>query len=45
VWGNPIKYFGSNSVFGKTKDEIQKNLKKKYNDNGIKIMISAFGAT
>lgn len=36
---------GSDSVFGKTKEQIQKNLKKKYNEGGVKILISAFGAT
>lgn len=45
IWADPVKYFGSDSVFGNTKDQIQKNLKKKYNDNGVKILISAFGAT
>ncbi len=45
IWADPIKYFGGDSIFGKTKEEVQLNLKKKYNDNGIKILISAFGAT
>jgi hypothetical protein len=47
IWADPVKYFGtdSNNPFGKTKDEIQKALKKNYNDNGVKILISAFGAT
>jgi hypothetical protein len=45
IWADPAKYFGTDSVFGATKDQIQKNLKKKYNDNGVKILISAFGAT
>lgn len=45
LWGDPVKYFGADSKFGTTKDQIQKNLKQKYNANGIKIMISAFGAT
>ncbi len=45
IWADPVKYFGADSIFGKTKDEIQKSLKKKYNDNGIKILISVFGAT
>ena len=45
IWDDPVKYFGENNPFGKTKNQIQKNLKKKYNDNGIKILISAFGAT
>lgn len=45
IWANPVKYFGAESQFGKTNQEIQLNLKKKYNDAGIKVMISAFGAT
>ena len=45
IWADPVKYFGDSSGFGTTKDEIQKFLKKKYNDGGVKVMISAFGAT
>ena len=30
---------------GSTTQEIQKNIRKKYNDAGIKILVSAFGAT
>lgn len=45
VWDDPITYLGSETGEGTTKDEIQKNLKKKYNDGGVKILISAFGAT
>ena len=45
LWSDPIKFFGPDSQFGKTKQEIQQNLKKRYNDAGVKIMISAFGST
>ena len=45
LWSDPLKYFGAVNPFGTTKDQIQKNLKKKYNDAGIKLLISAFGAT
>jgi hypothetical protein len=45
LWANPVKFFLNTSVFGATNDEIQKNLKKKYNDNNIKILISAFGSS
>ena len=45
IWADPVKYFGDSSGFGTTKDEIQKFLKKKYNDGGVKVFISAFGAT
>lgn len=40
-----MRYFGGASAFGSSNDEVQKNLKKMYNDNGVKIMVSAFGAT
>jgi chitinase len=45
IWSDPVKFFGPDSQFGRTKQEIQLNLKKRYNDAGVKIMISAFGAT
>lgn len=45
VWGDPITYLGSGTGLGSNTDEIQKKLKQLYNDAGIKIMISAFGAT
>lgn len=44
VWNNSNTYFGS-TLFGATNSDIRANLKKIYNDNGIKIMVSAFGAT
>ena len=45
IWADPMKYFGGPSQFGSSNDQVQKNLKKAYNDAGIKVMISAFGAT
>lgn len=45
VWNDPITYLGSGTGLGSNTDEIQKELKQLYNDAGIKIMISAFGAT
>lgn len=33
------------SSLGKTNTEIRAALKKAYNDNGVKILVSAFGAT
>lgn len=45
IWSDPLKYFGDASIFGNTKSEVQKALKKKYNDAGVKILVSAFGAT
>ncbi len=45
AWNDPVKYIGSSPDLGSTKDQIQKSIKKKYNDAGIYIFISAFGAT
>ena len=45
LWSAPMKYFGSPNPFGASKDEAQKKLKEKYNKNGIKLMVSAFGST
>ena len=46
IWDDPIQYMGS-EFFNGTKDpaEAREMLKKKYNDAGVKIMISAFGGT
>jgi chitinase len=43
VWSKPIEYFGDSTVFGKTKAEIQQNLKAKYNNGKVQILVSAFG--
>ena len=43
VWKNIVQY--GVSGYGSTSAEIQKNLRKKYNDAGSKILVSAFGAT
>lgn len=45
LWDDPMKYFGNDNPFGTSKDQVQKTIKQKYNNEGIKIMISAFGAT
>lgn len=45
LWDDPLKFFGQGCAFGNSKSEIQAFLKAKYNQHGIKIMISAFGAT
>lgn len=45
LWDDPMKFFGSPNVFGSTKDQAQKAIKQKYNSEGIKLMVSAFGAT
>ena len=45
LWNNPTNYFGTYSSFGTTDTEIRTNLKKKYANAGIKIMVSAFGST
>lgn len=43
VWADAYNYFGWGNSFGSTTDEVQKSLRKRYNDAGIKIMVSAFG--
>lgn len=45
VWQNPTMFMGTDSVFGKTDAEIRASLKKAYNNAGVKLLISAFGAT
>lgn len=42
VWAQASKYF---SWLGTNTTEIQLQLKKKFNDAGKKILVSAFGAT
>lgn len=45
VWDDPVKYIKPSPDLGSTKDQIQKSIKKRYNDAGISLFISAFGAT
>ncbi len=45
VWENPTMFMGAESSLGKTNQEIRASLKKAYNDNGVKVLVSAFGAT
>ena len=42
AWNQSSTYLSS---FGNNDQEIRANIKKIYNDNGIKLMVSAFGAT
>jgi chitinase len=44
VWSNPLNYIGA-GVFGDTKEQIQTTLKGYYAKAGVKLIISAFGAT
>ena len=43
VWANAYTYFAQGNSFGNDTQTIQKAIKKIYNDNGIKILVSAFG--
>ena len=43
VWQNISMYLGETNPFGTTDSQVQIGMKKKYNDAGIKIMVSAFG--
>ena len=45
LWSDPMKYFGNPNNFGSSQDQVQKNIKAKYNNAGIKLMVSAFGST
>ena len=43
IWANAYKYFGPKNTFGNDTDSVQKGIKKKYNEAGIKLFVSAFG--
>jgi len=45
VWTNFNQYGMNNLGFGSTTKEVQAAIRKKYNDAGIRILVSAFGAT
>jgi len=45
AWNDPVKYILPSAALGSTKDQIQKSIKKMYNDNGVYLFVSAFGAT
>jgi len=44
LWDKPSLYFGTD-LFGSTDDQIRANIKNLYAQAGIKLMVSAFGAT
>jgi hypothetical protein len=44
VWSNPMNFIGAGE-FGSSNQEIQTNMKGNYSSGGVKLMISAFGAT
>lgn len=45
AWNDPVKYILPSPALGSTKDAIQKSIKKMYNDAGVYLFVSAFGAT
>jgi hypothetical protein len=45
LWSDPMKYFGNPNPYGSSKEEVQKTIKDKYNKEGIKLLVSAFGST
>ena len=46
IWAQPERFFDmQNSRFGTTADGIRANLVNEYHRNGVKVLISAFGAT
>lgn len=44
LWNNSLAYFGA-GTFGSTSAAIRANIKQIFNSNGVKLMVSAFGAT
>ena len=44
VWSNPMNFIGAGE-FGSTNDEIRTNMKGNYSSGGVKLLVSAFGAT
>ena len=45
IWARALDFFDTGNSFGPDTPSIQKAIRKIYNDKGIKILISAFGAT
>ena len=45
VWSNPVAYFGTDSPYGSTNEEIQHNLVELYHKNNTLVLVSAFSAT
>lgn len=45
IWSKPTYFFGTDSVFGTTDESIRANLKKAYNNAGIRVLVSAYGST
>lgn len=45
IWVKPTYFVGTDSVFGSTDEIIRNNLKKAYNAGGVRVLVSAFGAT
>lgn len=43
IWANPVAYFGRETAYGETKEEIQTNLINEFHAAGIKVLVSAFG--
>lgn len=45
IWEKPTYFLGTDSVFGTTDAAIRNSLKRLYNNAGIRLLVSAFGAT
>ena len=43
IWSSAYTYFAQGNSFGNSTAQIQQSIRKIYNNNGIKIMVSAFG--
>lgn len=44
VWDDPLRYMGA-SELGSTNNDIRANMLASYHSKGVKVLISAFGAT
>ena len=45
MWQNAYSYFGGTSVLGGTTFDVQASIRKRFNDAGVKLLVSAFGGT
>ena len=45
IWSRAYDFFAQGNSFGSDTPSIQRSLRAKYNEAGIKIMVSAFGST
>jgi len=44
IWRDAVMYF-TDGCYGKTSNDIQAELRRRYNEAGVKVLVSAFGST